>query len=83
MRIASLIANFFTTTFTAASRNSDIFILTPESINPTVRDNPNIVIQPDEFRLYRKEYIRCYALTKPLKHTKKRTSIVWIFGEDI
>ena len=81
--MAASIASFFTTTLTAASRDSDRFILAPESFHPTARDDPNIVIQPDEFKLYGKQYIRCSALAKPPKHTKKRTSIVWTFGEDI
>jgi len=81
--MASSIANFFTTTRTTARQDSDDFVLAPESMRSTVHDNPNIVIQPDEFKLYGKQYVRCNAIAKPPKHTKKRTSIIWKFGEDI
>ena len=83
MRMTHSIINFFTTALTAVSCDSDIFALAPESINPAAHDDSNIVIRPDEFRLYEKQYVRCSALAKPPKSTKKRTSIIWTFGEDI
>jgi len=61
--------------------DSDNIILAPLSINPT-RD-PNALIEPDEFKLQGKQYIRCCSLAKPSKHTKKRTSVIWMYGEDI
>lgn len=66
-----------------SSRDSDNFILAPESIHPSGRDNPHTIIQPDEFKLYGKQYVRCGAIAKPPNHTRKRTSIVWKYGEDI
>ena len=83
--MAASIANFFTTTRTTARQDSDDFVA-PESMRSTVHDNPNIVIQPDEFKdfkLYGKQYVRCNAIAKPPKHIKKRTLIIWKFGEDI
>ena len=49
----------------------------------TVHNSPNIIIQPDEFKLYGKQYVHCNAITKQPKHTKKRTLIIWKFGENI
>jgi hypothetical protein len=68
---------------TTAKQDSDEFILAPQSIRSTVHNNPNIVIQPDEFKLYGKQYVHCNDIAKKPKHTKKRTSIIWKFGEDI
>jgi hypothetical protein len=80
--MAASIASFFNTTRTTASCDSDHFILAPASTHTTTHD-PNTIVQPDEFKLYGKQYVRSSALAKPPKHTKKRTSIVWKFGEDI
>jgi hypothetical protein len=81
--MATSIANFFNTTHTTAGQDSDDFVLAPESMRSTAHDNPNMAIRPDEFKLYGKQYVRCDAIAKPPKHTKKRTSIIWRFGEDI
>jgi hypothetical protein len=56
------IANFFTATRTTARQDSDDFVVAPESMRSTVHDNPNIVIQPDEFKLYGKQCVRCNAI---------------------
>ena len=68
----------------SSAAESDRIILAPSSINP--RRNSvagEVIIQPDEFKLNGKQYVRCCGLAKPQKHTKKRTSIVWVYGEDI
>jgi hypothetical protein len=62
----------------APSHNEDI-VLAPLSINP--RSEP--ALQPDEFKLQGKAYVRCCSLAKNPKLTKKRNSIIWIYGEDI
>ncbi|KAH7137822.1 hypothetical protein EDB81DRAFT_601046, partial [Dactylonectria macrodidyma] len=38
---------------------------------------------PDEFKLNGKQYVRYSVVAKSQKHTKKRTSVVWQYGEDI
>ena len=59
----------------------DNFVLASLSINP--KRDPKALIEPDEFKLQGKRYIRCSALAKAPKHTKKQTSIIWVYGEDI
>jgi hypothetical protein len=81
--MAASTANFFATTLTTAKQDSDEFILAPQLMHSTVHNNPNIVIQPNEFKLYRKQYMCCNVIAKQPKHTKKRTSIIWKFGENI
>lgn len=79
------IASYLTSRRAGISRSSesDKIILAPSSINPR-RDNvTDALIEPDEFKLNGKQYVRCCVLAKPPKHTKKRTSIVWVYGEDI
>jgi hypothetical protein len=82
--MTSTITQFFSAqsgSGTSRPADSDNIILAPSSINPT-RD-PNALIEPDEFKLLGKQYIRCCSLAKPPKHTKKRTSVIWLYGEDI
>jgi len=62
-----------------AQHSDDDIVLAPPSINP--RSAPSL--QPDEFRLQRKVYIRCSSLAKHPKATKKRHSVIWTYGEDI
>src|SRR5215207_3880189 len=59
--------------------DSDDIILAPPSINP--RSDPSL--QQDEFKLRGKTYVRCCSLAKGPKATKKRNSIIWLYGEDI
>ena len=64
--------------------DSDRIILAPSSISPRQNNVANdALIEPDEFKLNGKQYVRCCVLAKPQKHNKKRTSIVWMYGEDI
>jgi len=64
--------------------DSDRIILAPSSINPRRNDvADDTLIEPDEFKLNGKQYLRCCVLAKPQKHHRKRTSIVWMYGEDI
>ena len=59
--------------------NNDDIVLAPPSINP--RSTPSL--QPDEFKLQGKVYVRCSSLAKNPKATKKRQSVIWTYGEDI
>src|SRR5579871_3339868 len=59
--------------------DSDNVVLAPPNINP--RSAPSL--QPDEFKLYGKVYVRCCSLAKHPKATRKRQSIIWKYGEDI
>jgi hypothetical protein len=77
---ASTITQFFVRSSSKTSE-SDNIILAPESINP--RRDPEALIQPDEFTLQGEQYIRCAVLAKGPKATKKRTSVIWIYGEDL
>jgi hypothetical protein len=82
--MASTITQFFgvrSSSSTLKQLDSDNFILAPLSMNPN--RNPAALIEPDEFKLQGKQYIRCCALAKASKHTKKQTSIIWLYGEDI
>jgi hypothetical protein len=64
--------------------DSDRIILAPSPISPRRNDiADDTLIEPDEFKLNGKQYVRCCVLAKPQKHNKKRTSIVWVYGEDI
>ena len=63
----------------APQSDSDNIVLAPPSINP--RSEPSL--QPDEFRLQGKVYVRCCSLAKNPKATKRRQSIIWTYGEDI
>ncbi|KAG7413394.1 putative AC transposase [Fusarium oxysporum f. sp. raphani] len=50
---------------------------------PRPNDLDGILIEPDEFKLNGKQYVRYVVVAKSQKHTKKRTSVVWQYGEDI
>jgi len=64
--------------------DSDRIILAPSPISPRRNDiADDTLIEPDEFKLNGKQYVRCCVLAKPQKHNKKGTSIVWVYGEDI
>src|SRR5205809_1585726 len=63
----------------APQSDSDDIILAPPSIN--AHSTPSL--QPDEFKLYGKAYMRCCSLAKNPKATNKRNSIIWMYGEDI
>jgi len=64
--------------------DTDRIILAPSSISPRRNDvADDTLIEPDEFKLNGKQYVRCCVLAKPQKHNRKRTSIVWMYGEDI
>ncbi|EWZ78293.1 hypothetical protein FOXG_14231 [Fusarium oxysporum f. sp. lycopersici 4287] len=56
--------------------DSDRVILAPTHISPRPND-------PDEFKLNGKQYVRYSVMAKSQKHTKKRTPVVWQYGEDI
>ena len=59
--------------------HSDEVILAPKSINPKADDTKEVL----ELKLQGRNYIRCNALTKKPKHTKRRTSPIWLWGEDL
>jgi hypothetical protein len=63
---AASIANFFATTPITARQDSDGFILAPKLMRSTVHNNPNIILQPDEFKLYRKQYDALYCRIRSL-----------------
>lgn len=64
--------------------DTDRIILAPSSISPRRNDvADDTLIGPDEFKLNGKQYVRCCVFAKRQKHNKKRTSIVWMHGEDI
>ncbi|KAL6402704.1 HAT domain-containing protein [Ilyonectria robusta] len=60
---------------------SDNVVLAPESINNS--HDPDALIQPDEFKLQGEQYTRCSVLARGPKSTKKRTSVIWLYGEDL
>jgi hypothetical protein len=63
--------------------DSDRVILAPTHISHRPNAPDGILVKPDEFKLNGKQYVRYSAVAKSQKHTKKRTSIVWQYGEDI
>ncbi|RKK70393.1 hypothetical protein BFJ71_g17675, partial [Fusarium oxysporum] len=63
--------------------DSDRVILAPTHISPRPNDPDGILVDPDEFKLNGKQYVRYSVVAKSQKHTKKRTSVVWQYGEDI
>ncbi|KAH8754817.1 hypothetical protein F5883DRAFT_526654 [Diaporthe sp. PMI_573] len=63
--------------------DSDRVILAPTYISPRPNDPDGTLIEPDEFKLNGKQYVRYSVVAKSQKHTKKRTSVVWQYGEDI
>ena len=81
--MALMITNYFSRSSSGTPKppDSDNIVLAPSSINPN--HDSNALIEPEEFKLQGKQYIRCSSLAKPPKHTKKRTSIIWLYGEDI
>jgi hypothetical protein len=60
---------------------SDNIVLAPVTIHTDPSDSA--ILQPDEFTIKGQQYIRCSSLAKAPKSTKKRTSVVWKYGEDI
>lgn len=64
-----------------ANPASDNIVLAPATIHPDPSDAA--ILQPDEFKIQGKQYVRCSSLAKAPKSTKKRTSVVWKYGEDI
>src|SRR3954452_3548143 len=78
--MASL-TNFLTISSSLRARDSDNFVLAPNPVEQHV--DSSVTIKPDEFKLYGKQYVRCSILAKVTKHNKKRTSIIWDYGEDI
>lgn len=79
--MASAITQFFSRSASSTQKpsDSDNIILAPESINPL--RNPEALIEPDEFMLQGKQYIRCSKLARKAKHTKKRSSVIWLYGD--
>ena len=63
----------------APQSDSDDVVLAPTNINP----RSALSLQPDEFRLYGKVYVRCCSMAKHPKATRKRQSVIWKYGEDI
>ncbi|KFA81821.1 hypothetical protein S40288_09571 [Stachybotrys chartarum IBT 40288] len=63
--------------------DSDRVILAPSNINPRPNDPDGVLIEPDEFKLNGKQFVRYSVVAKSQNHTKKRTSVVWQYGEDI
>ena len=51
---------------------SDNIILAPKSVNPKADELKTI----KEFKLYRKQYIQCKALTKTLKNIKQQSLLI-------
>jgi hypothetical protein len=78
---ASTITRFFTRASTIKPSESDDIVLAPESINS--RRDPGILTQPDEFKLQGEQYVRCAVLARGPKSTKKRTSVIWLYGQDL
>ncbi|KAH8656309.1 hypothetical protein BGZ61DRAFT_190605 [Ilyonectria robusta] len=76
------ISSYFGAT-SARRPDSDRVILSPAYISPRPNDPAGILIEPDEFKLNGKQYVRYCVVAKSQKHTKKRTSVVWQYGEDI
>jgi hypothetical protein len=76
------ISSYFGAT-NARRPDSDRVILSPACISPRPDDPAGILIEPDEFKLNGKQYVRYCVVAKSQKHTKKRTSVVWQYGEDI
>ena len=77
---APTITQFFARSPTRPSQSENV-ILAPESINP--RRDAGALIRPDEFKLQGEQYTCCAVLAKGPKATKKRTSVIWIYGEDL
>ncbi|KAL6405977.1 HAT domain-containing protein [Ilyonectria robusta] len=77
---APTITRFFSRSSNRSSE-SDNVVLAPESINNS-RD-PDALIQPDEFKLQGEQYTRCSVIARGPKSTKKRTSVIWLYGEDL
>jgi hypothetical protein len=61
------------------THSPDNIVLAPSDICPDRQ--PDALFRPDEFKLRGRHYVRCSAVAKR-PHKKKRTSIVWIYGED-
>lgn len=78
---ALTITRFFTRASTIKPCQSDDIVLAPESINS--RRDPGIPIRLDEFKLQGEQYVRCAVLARGPKSTKKRTSVIWLYGEDL
>jgi len=66
IHMASTITQFFGGSSARRLRDSDNIILAPLSINP--HRDPAALIEPDEFKLQGKQYIRCCALAKGPKN---------------
>ncbi|EGU72928.1 hypothetical protein FOXB_16562, partial [Fusarium oxysporum f. sp. conglutinans Fo5176] len=54
-----------------------------ESINNTGSRDPDALVQPDEFKLQGEQYTRCSVIARGPRSTKKRTSVIWLYGEDL
>ncbi|KAM5529351.1 transposase-like protein [Fusarium oxysporum f. sp. phaseoli] len=66
-----------------SSSKSDNVVLAPESINNTGSRDPDALIEPDEFKLQGEQYTRCSVIARGPRSTKKRTSVIWLYGEDL
>ncbi|KAL6406438.1 HAT domain-containing protein [Ilyonectria robusta] len=76
------ISSYFGAT-SARRPDSDRVILAPAYISPRPNDPAGILIEPDEFALNGKQYVRYSVVAKSQKHTKKRILVIWQYGEDI
>jgi hypothetical protein len=79
---APTITHFFSRSSNRSSE-SDNVVLAPESINNTGSRDPDALIQPDEFKLQGEQYTRCSVIARGPRSTKKRTSVIWLYGEDL
>jgi hypothetical protein len=77
---APTITHFFSRSSNRSSE-SDNVVLAPESINNTGSRDPDALIQLDEFKLQGEQYTRCSVVVRGLRSTKKRTSVIWLYGE--
>jgi hypothetical protein len=69
------ICSYFDNSASAQRPNPDRIILAPPSINPRPADPVGILIEPDEFKLNGKQYVRHCVTAKSQQHTRKRTSV--------
>ncbi|KAI8411041.1 Uncharacterized protein HZ326_26390 [Fusarium oxysporum f. sp. albedinis] len=79
---APTITRFFSRSSNRSSE-SDNVVLAPESINNTGSRDPDALVQPDEFKLQGEQYTRCSVIARGPRSTKKRTSVIWLYGEDL
>lgn len=81
VQMASLtIAPVFASSSQKMTKSDDI-ILAPENIYKC--RIPDALVRPDELTIRGEQYTRCAVLARGPKSTKRRTSVVWMYGEDL